>query len=389
MLRRKPGEIDWQEALYIPLTILAWLAVIIIAAWLLSHIVKTLLTIMLSGIIAFALTPLVHLLHRRLPTGISIFLAYVVGFSLILGLGSVIVITAAAQITSLVHDVPSYSTQFHNLEPQLLRVLQPFGVTAAKLQKTQTQLVAYVQGAGTSVARSSVDIIAATVGTIVDVILVLILSIYLTANGENISRWLRRETPGSQRRHTALLINIVNQVVGGYIRGTLTMALLIGTLVGGGLFLLHVRYALLLGILAFFMEFIPIMGVMVSGALSVGVALFQGWVLAVIVLAYFVFVHIIEGDIVGPRIMGKAVGIHPATALVALVAGTELFGIWGALFAAPVAGLVQAILTAAYKEMRGGDPTVVLHAVEAKADETVASVPPTVTPEEPVPTNRE
>src|SRR5205085_540980 len=135
-----------------------------------------------------------------------------------------------------------------------------------------------------------------------------------------------------------------------YIRGQLTLALLIGALVGVGMYILHVPYAVLLGILAFFMEFIPVIGVLISGAVRIALALFQGWITAVLVLAYFVFVHIVEGDVVGPRIIGRAVGIHPATALIALVAGTELFGVWGALLGAPIAGLVQAIATAAWRE---------------------------------------
>ena len=220
---------------------------------------------------------------------------------------------------------------------------------------------------GKTVAAQSVDIITSVLGTIVDIILVLILSVYLTANGQRIAQRLQNETPSAQRRHTELLIAIVNQVVGGYIRGTLTLAALVGFLVGAGMLVLHVQYAVLLGILAFFMEFIPVLGVLVSGAVCVLVALFQGWILALIVLGYFVFVHVIEGDVVGPRIMGRAVGIHPATALVALVAGTELFGIWGALFASPVAGLLQAIGTAAWREMHGADPQVVLHAVKEAA----------------------
>ncbi len=59
-----------------------------------------------------------------------------------------------------------------------------------------------------------------------------------------------------------------------------------------------------------------------------------------------------EGDLVGPRIMGRAVGIHPAIALLALAAGTELFGLWGALFGAPIAGLIQAIVTAIWRELQ-------------------------------------
>ena len=111
------------------------------------------------------------------------------------------------------------------------------------------------------------------------------------------------------------------------------------------------------------------LGVFISGAAAVLIAIveFREPVRPLIVLGYFVFVHIIEGDVVGPRIMGRAVGIHPATGLIALVAGTELFGIWGALFAAPLAGLLQSILVAAWIEFRGGDAQEVLQAATSEA----------------------
>jgi predicted PurR-regulated permease PerM len=358
-----PVPTSWQRALFLPLIILAWLAVLVVVGWLLSHVTKTLLVLSISGIVAFALTPLVNLLARRMPRWVAIALAYLLGFGFVVGLGALLVDTAATQITHLVGNLPTYAHQLQRYEPQIVSALRPFGVTSAKLQSTQQQVVAYLQGIGTSAAKDSLGIVSGIVSTIIDIILILILSVYLTANGPSIAKRLRRETPGTHRWRVSLLIVIVNQVVGGYIRGTLTMAALIGVLVGAGMFALGVPYALLLGVLAFFMEFIPIIGVIISGAVCVVVALFQGWLKALIVLAYFVFVHIIEGDVVGPRVMGKAVGIHPATALIGLVAGTELFGFWGALFAAPLAGLLQAIGTAIWRELRGGDPKAVAKAV--------------------------
>ena len=357
---------DWQEALFIPLTILAWLAVIVIAGWLLGHVVKTLMTLVLAGIVAFALTPLVSLFSRWMPRGLAIAIAYVLGFGIVVALLAFIVVTAAAQVTSLVQALPTYASQLQHFEPQAVHLLKPFGVTQAKVHTAQQQAVSYLQSVGTTAAKSSIDIVTTVLGTIIDIVLVLMLSIYLTANAHSITQRLRRETPDEQRRHINLLIAIVNQVVGGYIRGTLTLALLIGVLVGAGMYVLHVRYAVLLGVLAFFMEFIPVVGVLVSGAVCVTLALFQGWVLALVVLGYFVVVHVIEGDVVGPRIMAHAVGIHPAVALLALVAGTELFGLWGALLGAPLAGLLQAIGTAAYREMRGGDPMAVVQAVTSQ-----------------------
>jgi predicted PurR-regulated permease PerM len=204
---------------------------------------------------------------------------------------------------------------------------------------------------------------------------VLILSIYLASDGARIAHWLKHETPGGHTRTRAqILVIVINRVIGGYVRGVLTLALLIGVLVGVGLALLGVPYAVLLGVLAFFMEFVPVLGVFISGAaaLIVAVAHFQEPIRPALVLACFVVVHIIEGDVVGPRIMGRAVGIHPATGLIALVAGTEVFGIWGALFAAPLAGLLQAILAAAWVEFRGGHPQEVLQAVAEEAGENAA-----------------
>jgi predicted PurR-regulated permease PerM len=376
------GSVDWQRALFMPLTILAWVAVVVVVAWLLGHIVKTVLTLILSAIVAFALTPLVSVFHRWMPRGLAIALAYVLGFGLIFGVGALLVSTAADQVNTFVRELPNYQNRATSLEPQILRLLHPFGLTKQQLHTTEHQAVNALSSIGSNVASQSLAIITGILGTIVDIILVLILSVYLTANGPKIASRLRSETPSPQRRNTIILIGIVNRVVGGYIRGTLTMAALIGVLVGVGMLILHVPYAVLLGILAFFMEFIPVVGVLVSGAVCVGVALTQGVLLAAIVLGYFVVVHVIEGDLIGPRVMGRAVGIHPATALIAFVAGSELFGVWGALFASPIAGLLQAIGTAVYQGVRGQDPAVVLHSAEEAAKETAAEH---FEPDEPVP----
>jgi len=359
--------IEWQRAFYVPLTILAWLAVIVIVVWLLGHVAKTLLTLVLSAVVAFALTPLVDLLDRWIPRTVAIALAYLFGFGLLGGMIALLVVTAAAQVTDLAHNLPSYVDELHHIEPNVVRFLGPLGVTPDKFQRAQQQVIGSLQTVGTHMAAQSLAIVTGVLTTIIDVVLVLILSVYLTANGPRISTLLRRGTPRSQRWHATLVIGVVNRVIGGYIRGTLLMAALIGALVGVGMFVLGVPYPILLGLLAFFMEFIPLVGVFISGAVCVLVALVHSWVLALVVLAYFVGVHVVEGDVVGPRIMGRAVGIHPATALVALVAGTELFGVWGALFGAPIAGLIQAIGTAVYLEARGKEPAVVVETVVEEA----------------------
>jgi predicted PurR-regulated permease PerM len=364
----------WLRALVVPLIILAWLAVAVVAVWLLGHVAHTLLVLVLSVVLAFAFTPLANRLARWMPRPLALGVAYLLGVGVVLAFGVYVVATTAAQVSSLVANLPEYLGQTQALEGRVESGLQPFGVAPGTMADLQQQVLAGAQSTGTEVARASLGRVADVLGTVIDVVLILILSVYLAANGTNIAHWLKTETPhGTTRYRAQLLVAVTTRVVGGYIRGVLLLALLIGVLVGAGLAVLGVPYAVLLGVLAFFMEFIPVLGVFISGAAALGVAVvhFQEVFRPALVLVYFVVVHVIEGDVVGPRIMGKAVGIHPATGLIALVAGTELFGVWGALFAAPLAGLVQAIVTAAWLEFRGGHPQEVLAAIADEASDRV------------------
>jgi predicted PurR-regulated permease PerM len=345
---------------------------LVLCVWVLSHFTRTILILTLAAVLAFASTPLANLFGRWMRRSFAIALAYVVGLSVVLGFGAYVVATAVAQVAALVTSLPEYIQQAQTLQPQVENLLTPFGVQPGWLGGLEAQTVNEVQAFATAIARDIIPRLAEFFGTVVDLVLVLILSVYMVLDGGRIAGFLQTELPGVRARQNAqALVTVVNRVIGGYIRGVLTLALLIGALVGAGLAAIGVPYAVLLGVLAFFMEFVPILGVFISGAaaLLISIFYFRDLLHPLIVLAYFVVVHVIEGDVVGPRIMGRAVGIHPATGLVALVAGTEVFGVWGALFAAPLAGLLQAIAVAAWLELRGGQPQeLVRAAVTATAD---------------------
>jgi predicted PurR-regulated permease PerM len=348
---------SWIRTLIVPLIILAWLAVVVLVGWLLSHVTRALLMLVIAGVLAYAITPLVNLLNRWMPRVLALAAAYVIGFAILFGFLGFIIATATTQVTNLVHQLPSYVNQAQQAEPRLLGILQPWGVGAQQLGQLRGTLLGQAQQLGSSAASGALSTVQEFAGALIDAVLVLLLSVYLTANGPRIGRRLRAEgtSPWRYARHISWVVRVVNTVIGGYVRGTLALATLVGVLVGAGMAVLQIPYAILLGVIAFFMEFIPVIGVLISGAICVLIALTQGWVKAVIVLAYFIVVHLIEGDVVGPRIIGRAVGIHPAVALLALIAGTELFGIWGALFGAPIAGLLQALVVTGWREFRGSE----------------------------------
>jgi predicted PurR-regulated permease PerM len=344
----------WIDARDRGLAILIWFAIIFIVFWLLSHIVSTLLLLALAAVFAYGLSPVVNLLDRRLPRWLAIALVYLLAVALLGGLMFLVLDTLITQVTAFAGNLPELLKPGTPDHPSIFeQALQPFGVTEDQVDAARDQIIAWVESNAGQITTQVVPFVTGVASAVVDLILVLVLSIYLVIDGPRLVASFRASTPTRQRTRTLFILETVQRTVGGYIRGELLMAVLLGILVGGGMFLFGLQYALLLGVLAAFFEFVPILGTLASGAACALVAFAtRPWQIGVGVVIYFIAVHIIEGDVIGPRVIGRALGLHPVVAIVALLAGTELFGIWGALFAAPIAGLIQRVLVTLWKDWR-------------------------------------
>ena len=360
----------WSRRRDVPLAILAWAGVVFLILWAAGHVTRTIIVLVIAALLAYALAPAVAFLQRFMPRFLATLLIYLVVLTGISALLYFIIRTTVGQISQLSDYVVSLLTPNSSGLSPLARTIQSFGISQAQINTVRDQLISQTEG----VVGSIVPFLTEFFNVILDIILVAILSIYLLADGGRVTRWLRQNMPRGQRSRMRFLLNTLQRIVGGYIRGQLLMSTLIGALVGIGMTIIQVPYALLLGVLAFVLEFIPVLGTLVSGAICVLLALTRGWPVALIVLIYFVVVHIIEGDIIGPRIVGKAVGLHPVVSLAALVAGAELFGVWGALFASPVAGVLQALIVALWSEWRETHPQEFQRAKDALAEKVQDNV---------------
>ncbi len=344
---------SWINARDRGLAILIWLVLTLVILWLFAHIINTLLLIILAAVLAYALTPAVKLLDRWIPRSLAVIIVYILALSALAGLAYFVFSTAVSQFSALAGQLPDLLKPSSPNNPSLIeQVLRPLGITDDQFNQDRQQVINWATSNAGQIANQAVPILTGVASAIIDLILVIVLSIYLVIDGPRAIAWLRRSAPVRQRSNTLFLLDTLGQTVGGYIRGELFMAALLGVLVGCGMAVFGLPYALLLGVLAAIFEFVPILGTLASGATCVLIALpTRGWIIAVVVLVYFIFVHILEGDIIGPRIIGRALGIHPVVAIGALLAGTEIFGLWGAIFAAPLAGLVQAVLVAYWVQL--------------------------------------
>lgn len=349
----------WARRRDVPFAILGWIGVVAVVLWCAGHIVRSLLLLVIAALLAYALAPAVHFLRRFMPRFLAVLIVYLVVF---VGLGLILYLitsTAVRQTVELARAIPHYITPGTSGSPSPLeQTLGRFGITPTQIDAARQQIVSRIEGA----AGSVIPILRGIFNAALDTILIAVISIYMMLDGERIAIWLRRNAPDTLRIN--FLLDTLQRVVGGYIRGQVLLSVLIGVLVWIGMTLFQLPYAVFLGVLAFIMAFIPIIGTFISGAICVLIALTHGWPIALGVLAYFIGVHIFEGDVVGPRIVGEAVGLHPIVSLFALTAGAELFGIWGALFASPVAGVIQALIVAFWIEWRKTHPEQFVHAEE-------------------------
>jgi predicted PurR-regulated permease PerM len=137
----------------------------------------------------------------------------------------------------------------------------------------------------------------------------------------------------------------VNAVVGGFIRGQLLVAIIVGVLITIMLTVLHVRYAFLIGVIAGLLEIIPYLGAFVGAAPAVIIALVtNGPLNAGLVVLGFIAINQIEGHVISPLVVGESVGLSPLIIILALLTGGELFGLAGLLLAVPVAGIIKVLL---------------------------------------------
>lgn len=338
------------KGLLISLGILIWVAVIL---WFAGHIAQALALLAIGALLADMLHPVIKFLEKVMPRFLAIALTYILLVGGLAVLLYFIIVAIIAQLTSLIGFVESLiSTNGHGELQPIISFLSHYGITTTQLKGYAEQLLGQLQGIITDIIPLATNIF----GFYVNMVLVALFSIYFALYGEAMTSWLRTKTPESQRGRINFFLNTLRRVVGGYIRGTVLLALIIGVLIGIGLTILRIPYVFLLAVFAFALEFLPVLGVYITSIAIILVALTQGPITALITLVFLIFVETLENNVLAPRIVGSAVGLNPILTIFGLLAGVELFGILGGLFSTPIIGLLQAIIIALWHEWKKQHP---------------------------------
>ena len=331
-----------------PVSLLLVLAV----AYLLIQIQFVLVLVLLSLVFATAIqTPVDALERRRVPRGLAILLVYAM---LIAGITVLFLVLSPA--------VREQAAMFRTEAPGSLAELRDAwrnsgnAVLSGIGQQLLGRGIAFIENptVGASIpvpGGAAVGLLTGLGGGIIGLVTVLIISFYYLME----KAWLRRVVLGTASAETRIRVSRtwdeVEQKVGDWLRGQLTLVLIIGVTATIGYAIMGISFWPLLGLWAGVTEIIPILGPWLGGIPAVIIALTQGWEKALLVVGFILVLQMTENAILVPRVMRGAVGLSPLAVFLAILAGTEFAGIAGALLAIPVAAAIQVLLSQ-YTEAR-------------------------------------
>ena len=173
-------------------------------------------------------------------------------------------------------------------------------------------------------------------GNVATLFSILILAIYMSIDWENIKKGFITLFPETTRYKLTKMFAEIEDNVGIWLRGQLILMLLIGVMSYVAVVLIDVEFPLALGIIAGLLEIVPMLGPVISAVVAALVAVIESPVKALLVIFAFTIIQQLEGNIIVPKVMQRVSGFSPIIILIALLVGSNLFGIIGAVIAVPV-----------------------------------------------------
>lgn len=329
------------------------LGLIAVAIYLLVGLLNFLGAVKATGILvvaaiffAYLVYPLVRRLNDRLPLIWSIVIVYAFIGLVAVALVQLLVPAVVSDIQNLVKNLPGLvgrlSTELQNPNNRFIRWL-PIE-ERLYLASLPTQLGTFLQTNAQDFATKTVTVVLSTFSVVATVLIVPILAAYMLLDLENLKESFLGLIPAKNRPKGEAVLGDLDQVVGGFIRGQLIDGAIVGVMIAVMLFIMHVPYALLIGISAGVLNFIPYAGAVLGFIPSVLLALaYNGPTNALIVAALFAVIQQIDGNFVAPRVLKENVGLSPFWIIVSILSFSELFGLVGTFLAVPAAAMIRVL----------------------------------------------
>lgn len=366
-------ELIWQSPWVRALAYIALIIFAVLALWRLRQGYAFAMQVAIIGFtIAYILNPLVELLGRwHIRRSFAVVMVYIILIIMIF-LGSLLITQVVAETERFVRLIPDavaalvtllergnvwFEGLLANLPDFILERFIPEqtdeGADLAELARStvgsflqqiaeaiNTTLQNFLSNGGTALLSGVANILATTL----QVFLILVASAYFLFDYRKITTSFKRYVPLHYRPLYRDIIGKADRTIGGYLRGQLLIAILLGVLVWIGLTIIGVPLALAISFLAAVFNVIPYLGPIIGTIPAALLGLTESPLTALLAILVFLIANQLEGNILSPMILSRSTNLHPVTVLLSILAGAGLLGLIGALIAVPVVSLTKVIL---------------------------------------------
>jgi predicted PurR-regulated permease PerM len=313
--------------------------------WVLMRVISAVQLVVLAFVAALLMTALLQpsvawLMRRGVPRGLATALTAILGF-VVMGLIGWFV------TWQVMENIDDLSDQVQDGIDELRRWLldSPFHVTDKQINEIAKNLREAIGANTDQITSAGLEGVTVIVEALTGILLAAFSTLFLLYDGRRIWEWSLKLVPAAARPGVAGAGPRAWRTLTAYVRGTVIVALIDAIFIGLGIYFLDVPMAVPLAVFIFLFAFIPLVGAVVSGALAVVVALVtQGMFTAVMTLAVVLAVQQIEGHILQPFILGRAVRVHPLAIVLAVATGGMVAGIGGAVVAVPLVAVTNTVV---------------------------------------------
>jgi predicted PurR-regulated permease PerM len=343
-VREQSGGVQQRDLWALALRVVVLALALGIGLWLFVTLRTILLQLVLAIILSAGLRPLVDWLNARgIPRGPAVLLIYLSVVLAIVLFGIVVIPPVIDEIERVVYEAPTYGER-------LLQFLRDVRGQYPFLPPLDEQLLAQLRGLSgqiSAIASQALSVARIAIGVfsgLLNAILVLLLTLYLVVDGPRIREYLLSFLDAGKAARVRVVSDRIGPRIGGWLLGQIALSAAVGTVSFVALSLLGIEGALLLAVIAAIGEVIPIVGPIAAAVPAVIVALTQSPLLALATAGVYLGIQQLENNLLVPKIMERAVDLHPLAVVLALLVGGELLGIAGAIVAVPVAAAIAVVL---------------------------------------------
>ena len=317
-------------------------AVFFVVLWFLGDVI---LPFVVGGALAYFLDPVADRLENlglgRLLATIVISVVGVLTFVL---LALLVIPTLVAQAAQLADSAPTLAQNFQTFLTERFPSLMDEG---SILRQSLASLGQTVQERGGQLIEAVFSSAMGVFNIALLIVIVPVVTFYLLYDWDRMVAAIDNLLPRDHAPVVRQIAHDIDRTLASFVRGQGTVCLILGAFYAIALMLIGLQFGLVIGVTAGLLTFIPYVGALVGGVLSIGLALFQfwgeWWMIGAVAIVFF-FGQFIEGNVLSPNLVGQSVGLHPVWLIFALSAFGSMFGFVGMLVGVPVAAVIGVVV---------------------------------------------